>query len=71
MIKTGDTVKMSDLLKIGMISNGSEEHVDEFGECEGIVEENSTGDPLWVDVRWHPSELRYGYHIDNLIKIEK
>lgn len=46
-------------------------HVEEFGGCTGIVE-----DPIWPDhpehewnVRWQPSKLRYGYKLEDLIKV--
>ena len=62
---------MSDDLKAGLMTNGSHEHVEEFGDCEGIV-----GDPCYpnvegpeVDVRWEPSKLRYGYDPKQLVKI--
>lgn len=80
MIKSGDKVKMSDSLKELLIKNGCEEHVEEFGDCIGIVEDyvdyNNNGEndinkigPEF-NVRWMPSKLRYGYSPDELIKIE-
>lgn len=79
-IKTGDVVKMSEHLKQTLISNDCKEHVDEFGECEGTVEDlinyNSNGEndknkigPEF-NVRWKPSMLRYGYNPKDLIKIK-
>lgn len=78
MIKSGDKVKMSDALKESLIKNGCKEHVDEFGDCIGIVQDyvnyNSNGenDPRKIgpelNVRWLPSNLRYGYSPDELIK---
>lgn len=58
----------------------STDHVEEFGECVGVVDGpvdyNSCepGHPDYdeskvgpeVDVRWKPSNLRYGYHADDL-----
>ena len=38
-IKSGDLVKMNQKLKDELISNDCKEHVDEFGECIGIVED--------------------------------
>lgn len=80
MIKTGDKVKMSEDLKNALIENDCKEHVDEFGNCIGIVEDlvnyNNDGenDPNKIgsefNVRWMPSKLRYGYSPDDLIKIE-
>lgn len=60
----------------------SSAHVEEFGDCVGIVEglvdfnNCKPKDPAYdkrklgpeVDVRWQPSKLRYGYHPDQLIK---
>ena len=71
-MKTGDLVKMSEEFKRGLNSNGSEDHVKEFGDCigrvEGLVYENGEGDEL--NVRWLPSELVYGYPPKFLIKQE-
>ena len=67
-MKKGTKVKMSQSLKDGMRANGSGAHIDEFGDCMGIVigpmfpDSNAPE----VDVRWQPSNLRYGYHPDNL-----
>lgn len=74
-MKPGDRVKMTVALKEGLRANGSGEHVEEFGECVGIIaglvdyntckpgesgyEIEKLG-PDW-DVRWQPSNLRYGY----------
>ncbi len=73
-IKKGDTVKMSDFCKQSLIANDSKEHVDEFGECEGIVLGPmfpGTIEYPEVDVRWKPSSLRYGYNsLTDLIKIK-
>lgn len=49
-------------------------HVEEFGECIGIVIEQTrwsdvASGPEW-DVRWQPSNLRYAYHPDHLIIVE-
>ncbi len=79
-IKKGDTVKMSAEIKQMLIDNDCKAHVDEFGECVGVVEDpvdfNNDGenDPdkigPEVNVRWKPSNLRYGYLPErDLIKI--
>ena len=47
-------------------------HVNEFGDCEGIV--IGPMQPGWeweVDVRWQPSNLRYGYHPDDLVEVKE
>lgn len=48
------------------------DHIKEFGDCIGIViglvDYGSQQGPE-VDVRWQPSNLRYGYHPDLLDKI--
>jgi len=55
-------------------------HIQEFDDCVGVVEDlldyNNVkpGDPAYdpnkvgpeFNVRWSPSNLRYGYHPDNL-----
>ena len=79
MIQTGEKVKMSEIFKEKLIKNGSKEHVDEFGDCIGIVEDyvNYNNDGIKdinkigpeFNVRWQPSKLRYGYLPKNLIKI--
>lgn len=68
-MKRGIYVCMSEDLKRQFRRNDSVEHVEEFGDCIGIVE----GPVDWgtcqgpeVDVRWYPSRLRYAYHPDNL-----
>lgn len=81
MIKTGDKVKMSEDSKKSLIENGCKDHVDEFGDCIGIVEdlvdfnnynENDISKIVpEFNVRWYPSKLRYGYLKENLIKIEE
>jgi hypothetical protein len=72
-MKIGDKVKMSQSLKDGLMENGCQYHVYEFGECIGIVEDmvwhNDEGDE-W-NVRWLPSMLRYGYSPDELVVILK
>jgi hypothetical protein len=67
-IKIGDKVKMSEELKKGMIANGSGDHIKEFGDCEGYVEENEDG-ICDFEVRWEPSRLRYGYDEKDLVKV--
>lgn len=68
-INIGDIVKMSDDIKLKLISNGCEEHVSEFGHCEGIVIGYSFDDVKdYLEVRWKPSNLKYGYDIKELIK---
>ena len=71
-IEIGDRIKMSDELKKSLIENDSKEHVEEFGDCEGIVESwmfPDLKDVKDVNVRWKPSGLRYGYNINSLIKL--
>ena len=67
-MKTGDKVKMSDNLKQNLIESGCKDHVDEFGECVGIIEDRVWEDENDFNVRWQPSGLRYMYDIDTLIK---
>ena len=68
-IKIGSKVKMNDFCKKGLSENDWQEHVDEFGDCIGIVEELY---PEYSEakIRWQPSKLNYIYgliHLD-LIK---
>lgn len=68
-IEKGTWVRMTQDLKDGMRANGSHEHVDEFGDCIGMVIGPmfpDCEDAPEVDVRWQPSNLRYGYHPDHL-----
>ena len=52
-------------------------HVEEFGDCEGIVEEFVVWNPgspdehigPEVDVRWQPSNLRYAYLPSMLVEV--
>ena len=58
-------VRMSPKLKDGMMKNGSHEHVEEFGECIGIVKgliDYGTQQGPEVEVYWQPSNLHYAYH---------
>jgi hypothetical protein len=80
MIKSGDKVGMRQSFKDSLIKNGSEEHIKEFGDCVGIVEDyvnynnngendqNKIGPEL--NVRWIPSKLRYGYLPEDLVLIK-
>lgn len=69
----GTKVRMSDEHKQQLIVNDCNDHVEEFGECvgvvEGLVDWNGHKGPE-VDVRWQPSNLRYAYHPDSLIAVE-
>lgn len=38
------------------------DHLKEFGTCIGIVQGPTHAGWPEVDVRWQPSNLRYGYH---------
>ena len=51
------------------IANDCVEHTEEFFGCIGIVEcllDYGICKGPEVDVRWQPSNLRYGYHPDQL-----
>ena len=72
-LKIGDVVKMSESCKIMLNSNGSHEHVTEFGECTGVVAEEDD-DMLTMDeveIRWYPSGLKYCYPMSSLDIQEK
>ena len=71
-MKKGDIVKMSDTLKQGLKGNGCEEHVIEFGDCIGVVEDRcypNDKEATEVNVRWQPSGLRYAYFPKELVNI--
>lgn len=68
-MKTGDRVKMSNSLKQNLIEMKCEDHVNEFGDCEGVVEDKVWNDDNTINVRWQPSGLRYMYDPETLIKI--
>jgi len=72
-MKRGTKVKMSKYLKNKLRSNGSKEHVDEFGDSIGVVQGFAIGPngEIWpeVDVRWLPDNLRYAYPPEDLIVI--
>lgn len=60
---------MTKACKAHMATSGSWEHIAEFGSCVGIVDgllDYGTQKGPEVDVRWQPSNLRYGYHPDDL-----
>lgn len=73
-MEPGTRVRMSPQHKQHLITNGSAEHVAEFGDCEGTVEGlvrwNETTQGPEVDVRWLPSGLRYAYHPNDLEVVE-
>lgn len=68
IIKQNSKVKMTDELKKILNRNGSKDHVREFGDCEGLVEDIEYQDSIdiEVNVRWMPSKLRYSYNIKYL-----
>ena len=66
----GDKVKMNSIVKTLLNGNDCEDHVKEFGNCEGEVIGYVFDDTTdYVDVRWKPSELKFGYHFNQLVKI--
>lgn len=72
-MKQGTRVRMSDAYKKAITANDCIAHVEEFGECVGIVEglvDYNTYKGPEVNVRWLPSKLRYGYHPDDLIVVD-
>ncbi len=70
---------MSETFKAKLIEGDCWDHVDEFGDCVGVIEDlvnynnpdenflNKFGPEL--NVRWEPSKLKYCYHPQDLIKI--
>ena len=71
-MKPGTKVRMNQEIKDSLIKNGCRAHVEEFGDCVGIVEDLvDYGDHQGpeVNVRWQPSKLRYSYHPDGLKEV--
>ncbi len=51
----------------------STQHVDEFGDCVGIVGESyfpNDPDDKHLEVKWQPSGLRYGYDPADLVLVQ-
>lgn len=74
MFEVGDRVKMAATVKNQLRLNGCSEHVEEFGDCVGVVEGpvdygNGVIGPE-LDVRWEPSRLRYAYSPEHLESVE-
>ena len=74
MLRSGTKVKMNNRLKERLELSGNVDHLNEFGNCIGIVVGltdfgNCVGPE--VDVRWQPSNLRYAYHPRNLEVVEE
>jgi len=68
-MQAGTKVRMKEAYKQELIANGCAEHTAEFFDCVGIVEgpiDYGSFKGPEVDVRWQPSNFRYGYHPDNL-----
>jgi len=66
MLKIGDFVKMTQRA-VEVFWVHSPDHVHEFGGCTGIVVGFMFDDTdEYLDVRWRPSNLKYGYHRDEL-----
>lgn len=64
-MEPGTKVRMNQKLKDALIQNGCKEHVDEFGECIGVViglTNYITQLGPEVEVYWQPSNLHYAYH---------
>lgn len=63
---------MSPALKKALRRNKSGAHVKEFGHCIGIVQgptDYGTQKGPEVDVRWQPSNLRYAYAPEQLVRV--
>lgn len=69
MISSGTRVRLTADAKDNFVKNDCQEHVDEFGHCEGVVIGPAFEDAPqmeYVDVRWIPSRLRYSYPVSAL-----
>ena len=78
-LQPGMKVRLIEAAKVAYRANDSGEHIDEFGECVGIVDGpmDYTGPSCQiqslgpeVDVRWQPSNLRYSYAPNHLEIVE-
>lgn len=71
-MRIGSLVRMTEEYKNALRAGGYSEHVDEFGDCVGVIEKLvEVGYPTQlVDVRWRPSQLRYGYWTDGLMEAQ-
>ena len=70
-MKPGDRVRMKEELKLALRKNGCSNHAREFGNRVGVIESRSDDfEPRSWDVRWQPSNLRYGYLEEHLEKVE-
>lgn len=73
-MKEGTIVTMATDFKIRMLIQGeSGDHIREFGNCIGIVEDEmftECEDCEEVNVRWRPSGLRYGYDPSDLEEVK-
>lgn len=78
-IKKGDIVKMSWKLRFALLKSKSFGHLFEFAFCKGIVgdlvnynndnENHSEKLGPEINVRWQPSNLRYCYLPEELIRV--
>ena len=66
--KPGDRVRMTEAFKKNMIARGCADHIEEFGDCEGIVEGPTYphADCDEVDVKWLPFGTKFAYFPINL-----
>jgi hypothetical protein len=73
-MRPGTLVRMSARFRTALRSNGSRQHVSEFGGCVGVVTGLlDYGDQMGpeIDVRWIPSYLRYAYEPCHLVLSRK
>ena len=71
-MKPGTRVRMSKQLKEALKRNGCGDHVQEFGQCIGVVRgpvNYGTQIGPEVDVVWQPGNLRYAYKPEDLEEV--
>lgn len=66
MIFVGDFVMLTEEAKRNFIALGNQAHVDEFGDCVGVVESEGK---LVLNVRWAPSDQQFAYKTNWLVRV--
>lgn len=74
-MRPGTKVKMSEAFKKALIDNDCNEHVEEFGNCIGVVVGLADyGNGILgpdIDIYWQPSNLEYRYEPKSLVIVKK
>lgn len=71
MFQPGTRVRLTETAKQYFREHNSAEHIAEFGDCDGQIVGPTFQDSVsFLDVRWEPSQLKYGYHVDHLEQVQ-